>query len=204
MGFRFRKRIGIFKFLNMNLSKSGIGFSFGVRGARIGINSRGLYTSVGLPGTGLYYYKNIKLNTQQKNDEISKLAQTGLYFFEKKDYRQAEKYFSDYLKQNPNDYGIIHLYGFSLFKQAKYKEAMDAVSNIPQGNEYYDEALAIKAFCLQDLNDNDNAEKLLNQAMPLLQGLMLKEAYFCMGEICEAKGDYKSASEWYKKYSEIQ
>lgn len=40
MGWSFRrsKSFGLFK---LNLSKSGIGFSFGVAGARVGVNSKG-------------------------------------------------------------------------------------------------------------------------------------------------------------------
>src|SRR5579864_7185286 len=55
MGFIFRKRIGLGP-LNLNLSKSGVGFSLGVRGFRTGISSSGRhYVSAGLPGTGLVY-----------------------------------------------------------------------------------------------------------------------------------------------------
>lgn len=53
MGFRFRKSFKIAPGVRLNLSKSGIGMSAGVRGARIGMNSRGTYTSVGIPGTGI-------------------------------------------------------------------------------------------------------------------------------------------------------
>ncbi|HVX90935.1 MAG TPA: DUF4236 domain-containing protein [Candidatus Paceibacterota bacterium] len=53
MGLRFRKSIKL-GLVKVNLSKSGIGLSTGVRGARIGVNSRGTYSSVGIPGTGVY------------------------------------------------------------------------------------------------------------------------------------------------------
>jgi Protein of unknown function (DUF4236) len=53
MGWGFRKSIGFGPF-RLNFSKSGIGASVGVRGARVGINSRGqAYTQAGLGG--LYY-----------------------------------------------------------------------------------------------------------------------------------------------------
>lgn len=56
MGFRFQKRINLGGGLRLNLSKSTIGISGGVRGARVSINSKGRRTtSVGIPGTGLYY-----------------------------------------------------------------------------------------------------------------------------------------------------
>lgn len=54
MGFTFRKSFKIAPGVRLNMSKSGLGMSAGVRGARVGFNSRGSYTSVGIPGTGIY------------------------------------------------------------------------------------------------------------------------------------------------------
>jgi hypothetical protein len=60
MTFYFRKRLGLGP-LALNFSKSGIGVSAGVRGLRAGISShRGVYTSVGLPGTGLRFVRYYK------------------------------------------------------------------------------------------------------------------------------------------------
>lgn len=53
MGLRFRKSIKLGP-VKLNLSKSGIGLSAGIRGAHVGVNSRGTYSSVGIPGTGIY------------------------------------------------------------------------------------------------------------------------------------------------------
>jgi len=54
MGFYFRKRVGLGP-LALNLSKSGLGLSLGVRGFHAGISSTGRrYVSASLPGTGLY------------------------------------------------------------------------------------------------------------------------------------------------------
>ena len=59
MGWSFRrsKSFGLFK---LNFSKSGLGFSFGVPGARVGVNSEGKkYVRGGIPGTGLYYQSSL-------------------------------------------------------------------------------------------------------------------------------------------------
>jgi hypothetical protein len=57
MGLYFRKRLGLGP-LALNFSKSGIGISTGVGGLRAGISShRRVYTSAGLPGTGLRFVK---------------------------------------------------------------------------------------------------------------------------------------------------
>jgi len=57
MGIRFKKSFNV-GFFRTNLTKSGIGYSFGVPGFRFGVNSTGQrYISIGIPGTGLYYIK---------------------------------------------------------------------------------------------------------------------------------------------------
>ncbi|MDD2648942.1 MAG: DUF4236 domain-containing protein [Eubacteriales bacterium] len=63
MGLRYRKTIKLFKGLNLNLSKSGVGLSFGIPGLRQSVNTSGkAVTTIGLPGTGLSYVKqtNVK------------------------------------------------------------------------------------------------------------------------------------------------
>lgn len=57
MGWRFRRSIGRGPF-RINLSKSGLGWSFGRRGARVGVDAKGRKRwSLGIPGTGLSYQK---------------------------------------------------------------------------------------------------------------------------------------------------
>jgi hypothetical protein len=54
VGFRFQRRIKVFPGLYINLSKSGVGFSAGVRGLHTGIDAKGRrYNSASLLGTGL-------------------------------------------------------------------------------------------------------------------------------------------------------
>ncbi len=68
MGLQFRKRIKICKGVNLNISKTGVGVSVGTKGARYSMHSSGRRTAtVGLPGTGLYYTKN--LGTKKKGKE---------------------------------------------------------------------------------------------------------------------------------------
>ena len=59
MGLRFRKSINIGP-LRINLSKSGIGFSLGVKGFRVSRSAKGKHTAtVSLPGTGLSYVQDL-------------------------------------------------------------------------------------------------------------------------------------------------
>lgn len=56
MGFRMRKSFRVAKGVRLNVSKSGIGVSAGVRGARVSLHSSGRRTTtVGIPGSGLSY-----------------------------------------------------------------------------------------------------------------------------------------------------
>ena len=59
MGWNFRKSVGLGPF-RVNVSKSGVGYSLGGRGFRVGTNAKGRrYTSFSIPGTGLSYRKNL-------------------------------------------------------------------------------------------------------------------------------------------------
>jgi hypothetical protein len=59
MGWPFR-RSKSFGLLKLNFSKSGLGFSFGVPGARVGVNAKGKkYLRGGIPGTGLTYQSSL-------------------------------------------------------------------------------------------------------------------------------------------------
>jgi membrane protein implicated in regulation of membrane protease activity len=62
MGWYFRKSVG-FGPLRVNLSKSGVGYSLGVRGARIGANSRGTYIRMGRGG--IYYQKYLQTKSSE-------------------------------------------------------------------------------------------------------------------------------------------
>ena len=65
MGFYFRKSVGFGPF-RLNFSKSGIGASFGVRGARISAGPRGTYINVGR--NGFYYRQRIDSSSSGGSD----------------------------------------------------------------------------------------------------------------------------------------
>ena len=70
MGFRFRKSINLGGGFRVNLSKSGVGYSWGTKGARFTKTAKGTSrTTVGIPGTGISYVtesSNSKKNKQRK------------------------------------------------------------------------------------------------------------------------------------------
>lgn len=53
MGFRFQKRVKLFPGVTLNLSKSGVSTSVGIKGARITKGHGKTRATVGLPGSGL-------------------------------------------------------------------------------------------------------------------------------------------------------
>jgi hypothetical protein len=58
MAFRLFRRIKIAPGVTINLSKSGLSASAGVRGARVTLGPRGVRRTVGIPGTGISYSEN--------------------------------------------------------------------------------------------------------------------------------------------------
>jgi len=62
MGFRFQKSIKICPGFRLNLSKSGVGWSVGPRGAKLSSGPSGTHVHVSAVGTGLYYRKKISPN----------------------------------------------------------------------------------------------------------------------------------------------
>ena len=77
MGLNFRKSISLGKLAKLNLSKSGVGISFGVKGARYSVNTNGTRrATLGIPGTGVSYTKTFssknKKSTREKKKEIEK------------------------------------------------------------------------------------------------------------------------------------
>ena len=60
MGFSFRKRIKLFKGVNMNIGKKGVGFSFGGKIFGLSFGPKRKPTArVSLPGTGIRYTTTI-------------------------------------------------------------------------------------------------------------------------------------------------
>ena len=59
MAWSFRRRVKIAPGVHINLSKSGVGASFGPRGAKVSVGPKGTYLHTGIPGTGIYNRQKI-------------------------------------------------------------------------------------------------------------------------------------------------
>lgn len=100
MGLQFRKRIKICKGVNLNISKTGVGVSVGTTGARYSMHSSGRRTAtVGLPGTGLYYTKNLgtkKKGTNKKTSSTKSAAPAKASAASEKELAEAREAFEQY------------------------------------------------------------------------------------------------------------
>ena len=74
MGFRFQKRIRLFKGLTLNLSKTGTSWTIGGRGASVNIKDGKATGNVGIPGTGLSYRS--RLNDSENAPETGEQINT--------------------------------------------------------------------------------------------------------------------------------
>jgi len=59
MGWSFRRRIKVIPGVYLNVSKRGVSATVGVRGASLTFRDDGIYSNVGIPGTGLYNRQKI-------------------------------------------------------------------------------------------------------------------------------------------------
>ena len=71
MGLRLFRRIKIAPGITINLSKSGLSASAGVRGAHVTLGPRGVRRTVGIPGTGISYSENSSLSGSSRKRRSS-------------------------------------------------------------------------------------------------------------------------------------
>lgn len=92
MGLRFRKSINIGP-LRINLSKSGVGFSLGVKGFRVGRSAKGKTTAtVSLPGTGLSYVQDLSPEKlKEAAGDVAEFVDDIKDKFDGDDDKEAEK-----------------------------------------------------------------------------------------------------------------
>ncbi len=97
MGLRFRKSVTLCKGVKLNFGKSGASVSFGGKGYRKTINTKGqVTTTVGLPGTGIYYTDTKPLKANRSGRGSNGASNT--------EDRNAEPEYRDEPKNNRQDY----------------------------------------------------------------------------------------------------
>ena len=80
MGMKFRKSINLGGGTKLNLSKSGVGLSTGVKGFRVGTNTSGRSrVTASLPGTGLSYTKEYGSSGSSGNSQAAPVHHSSSY-----------------------------------------------------------------------------------------------------------------------------
>ncbi|MDE6652454.1 MAG: DUF4236 domain-containing protein [Paramuribaculum sp.] len=76
MAIYLRKRVRLFKGINVNFSKSGPSLSVGPRGAKLNISKRGIYAYASIPGTGIYMRQKINGRGKSPSTRLINSANT--------------------------------------------------------------------------------------------------------------------------------
>ena len=79
MAWRYRKRIKLIPGVHLNLSKSGISTSIGVRGANLTFSKSGTYLNTGIPGSGFYYREKISKNNYRPSQKPIEVVDPFIY-----------------------------------------------------------------------------------------------------------------------------
>lgn len=102
MGWGFRKSVNIIPGVKLNLSRSGPSISLGPKGMKYNISSRGTRVRYSIPGTGIYYTKNLNNSVSINRNRMNIQSDNGLKtlgFFDKLSLTNDEKQFLDGLKE---------------------------------------------------------------------------------------------------------
>lgn len=94
MGLRFRKSISICPGAKLNFGTKGVSLSTGTRGFRRTFHSSGkVTTSVGIPGTGLYYVDTA--NTKKQSERHTPQTRSSGYYNDSAETRYNNSYITD-------------------------------------------------------------------------------------------------------------
>jgi hypothetical protein len=78
MGFRFRKSIKLMPGVRLNIGKSGVSASVGIKGASVNLGKRGARGTVGIPGTGISYSANLTSIDNKQQGLSSQALDSGV------------------------------------------------------------------------------------------------------------------------------
>lgn len=89
MGLRFRKSVTLCKGVKLNFGKSGMSVSVGGKGYQKTINTKGqVTTSMGIPGTGIYYTDTKKIGGDKQS---SSRRNTSISNYEQSDFIESQE-----------------------------------------------------------------------------------------------------------------
>ncbi len=113
MGLRFRKSISIIPGVKLNFGKTGMSVSTGVPGFRKTFHTSGrVTTSVGIPGTGLYYVDT--KNTRTQNNRRTQTRQETPSYHSEPTYNAGQQNYT-------NDHTVVEATGYSAPVPSNYE-----------------------------------------------------------------------------------
>lgn len=129
MALKFRKRVRLFPGFSLNLSKSGMSATVGIKGFSVNIGPHGTYLNTGIPGTGIY--DRIRLDGADSNapepngNNVPDHSLTDSYYVEKE-----IKSFNPELLTSDSMYGLKQsILDAKKVKQEMYNEYQEANSS---------------------------------------------------------------------------
>ncbi|NWC26902.1 DUF4236 domain-containing protein [Pseudomonas tolaasii] len=116
MGMRFQKRIQIFPWVWLNISKSGFSFSFGPPGLSVNLGKKGTKVTAGLPGTGLsasHLFKAESASNEGREEALAKALANADQTIAELDVLLSECRFGGWLENylDPDSYAADPMYG---------------------------------------------------------------------------------------------
>lgn len=179
MGLNFRKSITIFPGVKLNLSKSGVSCSFGKKGLRQSVSSTGkLNTTIGLPGTGVYYTKqtNVKKLKNIVTGKTKKDAKAKADKSEAKKATAAKANSEELLRENQEQVAEFEEYCESIKSVHKCSDGIvdwekvnkgEIPSSIVKGSEEYNEWVNLQKFSESVLDgDIDSYFQIIDEFKP--------------------------------------
>ena len=140
MGFRFRKSIKIGKHFKINISKSGIGYSYGFSGFRRTHSARGgRRTTISIPGTGLSYSVSSGNKSKRNSYRSSKKTHTTNHSNNKPDYSKLPNY-------GISETEYISTAEIDNFKTTEFSEFTEQLESIIRLNSVLNVLMGISAF----------------------------------------------------------
>lgn len=145
-------------------------------------------------------------------NHIFHLMEKGKNAFESGKYKEAKKYFEEFIKHNKNFADVYCKLGYIYFIEDEYHKAIDLFKKAVEINPSYTEALINLATSLQYIGKEDEAIKYMNQlkSVAYLEGIADKH---CLGKISNMHMEiadayvslflYKNAIDEYEKALEL-
>jgi tetratricopeptide (TPR) repeat protein len=173
MGFRFYKSVSVGKGLRVGVSKTGIGLSFGAKGARYSVHSSGrTRKTIGIPGSGMSYvqYRSSKTGARSSNRPRQPVSQTAtpdvlasllkvpifapkqeklyvkgvLATMGSQDFAGATHAFRECISRDPSVLSAYFLGGYAVIKLGRNEEAISWLEPLVQADTSLPDKLMTK------------------------------------------------------------